>query len=301
MLQAAPVTSRIPPERSYRAFAGLLGALLLWPAATAARADAANPETAYRLGPDDIVTITVRDNPDLSGDFTLYPDGSIDYPLPDQLSLQGLSVPEGEQRLRALLEKYLHDPGVSLQVKEYRSQKVTLVDEVGQSGIYYLDRPLKLRDLLIRADGFSKHFAGPGRIRRAQVVRPLAAQGDSGAEGPGNGPQELQIFDIDLGKLLAGSEEGNLTLRDGDLILVFRIQEEIHITGEVKKPGSYPYEEGMTVLKLVTLAGGKTSKAARKPIVALRLDENKEVVEVPLAMGDLLRPEEMIHVKKSFW
>ena len=100
---------------------------------------------------DDVLAVTVYDNQDLSGEFTVQSDGSIVYPLLGQVPVSGSTVAEVKGRLTELLEAdYLWSAIVSVTVKEFRSQKVKIFGGVEKPGLYYLDAPLRLLDLLAR-------------------------------------------------------------------------------------------------------------------------------------------------------
>ena len=67
-------------------------------------------------------------------------------------------------------------------------------------------------------------------------------------------------------------------------VRILEYRDYVYITGEVKKPGAYSYEENMTVIKAVTLAGGFTELAAPGRIKILRKNSaapGKPVAENP--------------------
>jgi protein involved in polysaccharide export with SLBB domain len=72
------------------------------------------------------------------------------------------------------------------------------------------------------------------------------------------------------------------------------------VSGEIKSPGGYPYEEGLTVLKAVTLAGGFTDKAAPGRIKIKRLKE-KEELTISASLKDPVYPDDVIIVPESFF
>ena len=107
-------------------------------------------------------------------------------------------------------------------------------------------------------------------------------------------------LEVDLHDLLVlGDEAANLPLRSGDVVYVPTGQ-SIHVIGEVKRPGTFPYEAGITVLKAITLAGGPTSKASPKNSVIKRIRDGKETT-AKATMEDLLEPEDIVEVPLSFW
>ncbi len=76
--------------------------------------------------------------------------------------------------------------------------------------------------------------------------------------------------------------------------------EEVHVIGEVKRPGSFPYEDGMTVLKALSLAGGATKRGAVKNALVRRIQDGEEV-QVKVSVEDLLQPDDILEIPLSFW
>lgn len=74
----------------------------------------------------------------------------------------------------------------------------------------------------------------------------------------------------------------------------------VYISGEVRKPGGYPYEDGLTVLKAATLAGGFTDKASTGRIKIKRM-KGKEEETIPAELEDPVLPDDIIVVPQSFF
>ena len=72
-----------------------------------------------------------------------------------------------------------------------------------------------------------------------------------------------------------------------------------YISGEVKKPGSYPYRKDLTVEKAVVLAGGFTERASRSKITLI--SENNKALVKAVALNDKIRPGDVITVSESFF
>jgi polysaccharide export outer membrane protein len=110
------------------------------PAAEAAAkiTSAATPgSSAYKIGPLDVVEVSVFKVPDLSKTVQVAEDGSITYPLIGQVTAAGRTAHELEVDLKHKLgEKYLRSPQISVLVKEYNSQRVTISGAVKTTGVY---------------------------------------------------------------------------------------------------------------------------------------------------------------------
>jgi polysaccharide biosynthesis/export protein VpsN len=72
------------------------------------------------------------------------------------------------------------------------------------------------------------------------------------------------------------------------------------VSGEVRAPGGYTFEEGLTVLKAVTLAGGFTDKASTGRIKIKRL-KGKEEETIRANLEDPVLPDDIIVVPQSFF
>src|SRR5207245_9354472 len=108
----------------------------------------------YKIGAGDVLTITVWGHPDLSRDYTVDPDGFAPFPLINRVKAGGLTTREVAASLVDLLGKdYLVNPQVIVSVKEYLSQKVTILGETARPGVFYLTGPTSLVDVLSKPGG----------------------------------------------------------------------------------------------------------------------------------------------------
>jgi polysaccharide export outer membrane protein len=74
-----------------------------------------------------------------------------------------------------------------------------------------------------------------------------------------------------------------------------------YLTGEIKKPDAYKYEEGLTLIKAVTMAGGFTDKASPGRIRIIRKVDNKEKVVQNAKVDEPVLPDDIIIVPESFF
>lgn len=109
----------------------------------------ARPGTSsYRIGPEDVLEVTVFRVPELTKAAQVSETGHINLPLVGELVVASKTSQEVERELTARLgAKYLHNPQVTVMVKEYNSQRLTVEGEVKKPGVY----PLRGRTTLIQA------------------------------------------------------------------------------------------------------------------------------------------------------
>jgi polysaccharide biosynthesis/export protein len=218
------------------------------------------PQTEYAVGPQDVVTIQVFGEPDLSGKFTVEQDGTFTYPQLGRLKAAGLTLRSLEQELRKQLSdgRILKNPQVAVSIENYRSQRILILGEVRSPGEYQLAGGMTLLAALARA-GSTTTTAG----REAVIVRTPANQ------------------------------------KHGDTINIPKAQSAF-VSGQVKMPGAFAVENGMTVLQLITLAGGLTDRGSEGRISVLRTVDGKQK-ETKAKLTDIVQPGDTIVVKPRFF
>ena len=72
------------------------------------------------------------------------------------------------------------------------------------------------------------------------------------------------------------------------------------IDGEINKPGGYPYQPGLSIIKAVALAGGFTERAAKNKVMITR-DLNGKEVSIQATEKDLILPGDSITVQQRFF
>ena len=72
------------------------------------------------------------------------------------------------------------------------------------------------------------------------------------------------------------------------------------IDGEVKRPGGYAYQPGLSVNKAAALAGGYTERAARDKITIIR-EKNGQTNEFTVTVSDMIQPGDIITINQRFF
>jgi polysaccharide biosynthesis/export protein len=110
--------------------------------------------TAYKIGPQDVLDISVFQVPDLTRSVQVADTNSINLPLVGTVSTKGKTPQDLERDLAQRLgARYLQSPQVSVFVREYNSQRVTVEGAVVKPGIYPLQSKTSLLQVIAMAGG----------------------------------------------------------------------------------------------------------------------------------------------------
>ncbi len=161
--------------------------------------------SGYRLGPQDVISVDVWQEPKISSrDLPVRPDGMISLPLAGQIRAEGLTPAQLQAAIARRLRPYLSNPAVTVQVDQVRSHKVYVLGRVRRPGIYVLAGPTRVLDAIAMAGGLAE-FANRSHI---YVLRRL-----------GGGRTRRVAFDYK--RVIAGKDaKENVRLRSGDTVVV---------------------------------------------------------------------------------
>ncbi len=216
-----------------------------------------DPYRDYKIGPEDLLEISVFEDKELNKTVRVSSQGNISLPLLGILRVKDLTAYELEKEIRDLLaEKFLQDPHVSVFIREYRNQQISVMGAVDKPGLYDVKGQKTVLDLLAMAGGLAgspKENAGPLLF----LIRPARPEDESSKEKKDSDEQTPKTFVIDLEELLfKGDLTLNLPLIHGDVINI-PFSGKIFVGGEVRSPGGFPLSgRKMTVGQAITVAGG---------------------------------------------
>jgi polysaccharide export outer membrane protein len=117
----------------------------------------------YRIGPEDVLDISVWKSPELSRLVPVRPDGKVSLPLVNDIQAAGLTPNDLREQLTARLAEFISEPEVAVIVREVRSIKVAVVGSVKTPGRHELKSAATVLELLALAQGLTD-FAASDRI-----------------------------------------------------------------------------------------------------------------------------------------
>jgi polysaccharide export outer membrane protein len=230
----------------------------------------------YSIGPDDLLEVTLYDIESRNGEpravsTRVSQTGTITLPLVGSVLVGNQTAVQAEAALKDRYRRYIHDPQVTVFIKEFRSYRVSVVGYVEKPGVYEISGQRSLLEVLAMAGGLNERAGKTLQISRG-------------------GEDKMESIVVDLDRL---SREGdmrlNLAMMPGDVVNVPKAG-VVYVQGSVKKPGAYRLRETMTVTQAIGVAGGPDDKLAKRDAVRLfRRGKEGERVEVPvdMARGDV--------------
>jgi polysaccharide export outer membrane protein len=240
----------------------------------------------YVLGPDDVIAIKALnaeeiDNPSVRID----PRGQISLPMVGRLTAGGLSVEALENELAGRLKTYVRQPTVAVTVVEYRSQPVSVIGAVAQTGVHQLEGRKTLIEMLAKAGGLRPDAGNIVKITRRVEWGPIPLS--TAVTDP---TESFSIAEVSLNDIIQGSKpEENIPILPNDIISVPRAN-LVYVIGEVKKPGGFVLQERRNVsgLHALAMAEGLTDLAAAGKAMIIRQTKSGERIEIAANLKAIL-------------
>ncbi|GAC1684420.1 MAG: hypothetical protein PVS2B2_23410 [Candidatus Acidiferrum sp.] len=257
----------------------------------------------YKIGPGDLLSISVADAPEFGGRFRVSAMGII--------AIAGVAAPiqaDGQTPIelshaigKALIDsKQLRESKVSVFIEEYRGRTITVLGAVAKPAVYPIQKRTTVLDALSFAGG-----ALPNAGNTVTIVR-----GPASAESTGTTIGSVQI--IDMSRLVNGEDiSANAEVKTGDVISVSAAQ-VVYVVGAVTKPGGFVMSNpaaGVSVIQAVAMAEGFRPLAATQHGLIIRQSTSSSArQEIPVDIGQmmagkatdmLLAPNDILYIPES--
>ena len=252
-----------------------------------------------RIKKGSILEIRVYEHEELSRTVMVQPDGTVDFPLISNIPVDGFTLDEVREILKAQAYKYMGErPIISVRFSQTINVGVTVLGQVVVPGEYMVAKRATVQGAITRAGGTTPR----AQLDKVKLIRKT--------------DDNSQTVNVDLYKFyVEGNPDLLPSLEDGDIIVVPGLpgSYDVKVIGEVKMPGAYKMFTGANLIDALYMAGGPTERAALNktrlvsPLgeqtreVEIDIDKflrSKQVPEVPeLRPGDII----YVPVKKNFW
>ncbi len=239
----------------------------------------------YTIGEGDVLEIKVYENDDLSTTVRVSSNSTIRVPLLGEISIKDLTVSQISSKIEGLYKDgYLVNPQVDVFIKEHRSKKAVILGQVNRPGQYELRGRVTILEFISTAGGLTTDAGGTATIKR------MTASGEN----------KDQIV-LDLEKLIKkGDVSLNILIQDNDSIYISKAK-TYYVSGEVTKPNQYVYEQDLTVIKAITMAGGFSKIAAKDKVQIIRIIKGEKKILEKVNMDEPILPDDVIVVPESFF
>ena len=285
----------------------------------------------YRIGPEDLLEITVFEAPELNRSLRVSASGEISLPLLGGVPAAGLTPRELELALQERFRSYLKDPHIGVFVRELESHLVSVVGAVKKPGVFRIRGAKTVLEMLSMAEGLAEDAGDTVVVMRSAGLpaaeppaqAPLPASGTNSSPAikadqpePAAASREMEppspgAVEINLKRLLeSGDSRYNLAVYAGDIVKVTRAG-IVYVVGEVRKPGGFLLKsnENISVLQALALAEGLTRTSAKSHARIIRTQEGTgERTEISIDLGKILagraqdpilRPKDIVFVPNS--
>lgn len=224
------------------------------------------------ISPGDLLNIAVYDNPDLSQDVRVETGGFVNLNLLGPSKLGGLTAQQAGDWIAAhyVAKKYLVNPQITVLIKEYSSQGISVTGEVNHPGVYPLLATRSVLDAISLAGGFSTLADTNVTIKHR------------------SGGEERVTVNLKADEASAELDQ-NAVVYPGDLVIVPRAG-LVYVLGEVGRPGGLVMQDSgrMTLLQALAQSGGASYTASMNGAYLLHKTETGYVT-TRIKVGDMVQ------------
>lgn len=230
------------------------------PSSTFAPVDNRPTPVNYILGPGDKLSVSVTGNSVTSFNATVAPDGSFSLREFGKINVGGRTIENATLAIKERLRqnRFAVDNGTNVDVTlmNIRTIHITILGQVRTPGDYDVASTTTVFNALYQSGGITNN----GTFRGVQVVR--------------NSEVIAQIDMYDY--LLRGDLTNNITLKDGDIVMVPEYRVRVSMEGEVKRQAYFEVLPGESLKDVIDFAGGFTDYAYKFSIKAIQLTDRQQ-------------------------
>lgn len=234
---------------------------------------------SYVVGIGDQFEIDIYGAAEQSYSISVAKDGSLNIPMVGPVHVAGHKMSDARAAIMAKMRTIYSDMGgrtnASIRIAQVQPVKVSVIGEAFKPGTYTVSASSSLFNVLYLSGGPTRK----GSYRDIQLIR------------GGRIIQHLDVYDF----LINGKNDVNVSLADGDIIMIPTYIKRVMTGGSFKRVGYFEAKEGETVADLIRYAGGFLPRAQTDHIGLFRVGRHtseyvdvKDPASVALASGDSL-------------
>ena len=211
----------------------------------------------YSIGAGDVINISITDNDDIDGSYTISPAGDVTIPYVGQVLINDKTKEEAQGFINNVLKGFYQEPETIVKIEQYNSAYVYITGAINRPlSILLSEQPLKILDALIKA-GYVKD-------QKSYNKTALLRRGN-------------EVFEIDLYELLnENNTDLDIYLRKDDVLHVSESDtDQAYAFGEFTTSGPISVYKDLTLTELLATKGINKATAKTKNIYVLREDLTK--------------------------
>ena len=266
----------------------IMMALAVVCAAAQQTADPGNQSQAgYILGPDDQILIRALYAEEISEKPVMIgTNGYISLPMAGRLRASGLTVEQLETEIVSRLKPYMQDPQISVSVVEFRSQPVSVLGAVANSGVVQLRGHKTLFEVISEAGGLKNEAGNTIKITRRKEFGPIPL-----ASAVADRSGQFSVAEVSVKSVMeARNPQENIEVKPKDVVSIPRA-ELIYVIGSVKRAGGFVLNERehISVLQALSMAEGLDRVASGGNARILRSSDGASTrAEIPVDVNKIL-------------
>jgi len=235
----------------------------------------------YIMDKGDVLEISLLEEPEMTREVTVIPDGTITYLLVGEVQATGRTIKELRLELEKMLGEFFVKPRVSIIIKKVHEEAaekyVAVMGAIKNPGKYKISKNERLTDVIADSGGllYINDFMG-GRSVANLKASYLSRNGVK--------------LDVDFDKLFRlGDMRFDIAVESGDFIYIGEADTDaIIVLGEVTTPQIIPHNRDITVVEAISRCGGFTEKGTKSGVVVLKASPDAEVKCVKIDLEALL-------------
>ena len=200
----------------------------------------------YIVGPGDKIFISINGIEEIPLELFINQEGILYIPKVGGIDLKGLTLTKAREKIKKSVFAYYKNVDVFVSLTDFRKIKLSLLGDVKKPATFVMSANSRLMDLIMNSSGLNK----TSNFRNIRII---------------HRDSTWKEYDL-LSFLRLGDRKDNPLLREGDVVIVDRVDKIVSISGMVKYPGIYEFVNGETIDHLITIAGGIMAKARKDSI-----------------------------------
>jgi protein involved in polysaccharide export with SLBB domain len=223
----------------------------------------------YVLGPGDVLQINLSGGVTRSWDATIMPEGTLYVPSVGSIPMTGLTLAQGRDAVLRRIATAYRGVAIDLRLLRPRGLLVYLIGESTQPGVIEFSAARRASEVL------TDNLFTPNGSRRNVELRRTTAQGE-------------ERIRLDLTRFrLTGRIARDPLLREGDQLVIPRVNGQAHVDGAVGRPGAYDLTPDDSLSTLLELAGGPVISAVDRAVL-VRFRDATTTDSVSFSVADVL-------------